>query len=278
MKFARIFQAVHFQPWLITSRGHASVRELLERRLEFTPLSDRPTQDVFGNELPVMQIQDGIAIIPINGVIGKGLGSLEKSCGAVGVEDVSADIQAAVMDKSVKAILLDISSPGGTVGGVPNLADLIAEATKYKKVIAYSDSEMASAAYWLASSANLIYADMVSDVGSIGVYIPWVDQSAAFAMEGYKVDLIKNAGGKYKGMGYPGTSLTPEQRDQMQKSVDQIFSMFQGHVLMNRPKIKEEAMQGQTFLGDEALSVGLIDGVATREEVMQMLSEYVNAS
>jgi signal peptide peptidase SppA len=280
MKFQRIYQAVHFQPWLITPRAHASIRDLLEKKMlanaliELNSSMDKPSLDLFGNELPSMSIKNGVATIPIQGVIGQKLGILEKSCGAVGVEDVSNDIQSALSDNSVKIILLDISSPGGTVSGVPELANEIENATNYKKVIAFTDSETASAAYWIASSANLFFASPSADVGSIGVYLPWIDESLAYAMMGYKVDLIKNDGGTYKGMGFPGTSLTNDQRQQLQASVNNIFDMFKAHITDNRPMVKDSAMQGQTFLANEATSVGLIDGVKTRSEVMKFVSDY----
>jgi signal peptide peptidase SppA len=281
MKFQRILEAVHFKPWLITPTAHASIKQLLDTRLNESIKQDpsrvrleRPSEDFFGNDLPVMTVENGLATIPIHGVVGNRLGTIEKSCGAVGVEDISNDLQSALVDPSVKAILLDINSPGGTVTGVPELANEIAFAATKKPIYGFTDGQMASAAYWIGSSARWLYASQSADIGSIGVYLPWIDQSAAYAMEGLKVDLIKNSGGTYKGAGFPGTSLTEDQRDQLQDSVDHIFLMFAEHVMSNR-KINEEALRGQTFMGDHAAAMNLIDGVKTRSEVLEIIRSKV---
>ncbi len=278
MKFQRIYQAVHFQPWLITPRAHNSIRELLNSKL-FEVNAERPASDIFGEDLPVMTIHNGIATIPVHGVIGQKLGLLEKSCGAVGVEDISMDLRMAVSDPSAHAILLDISSPGGVIGGVPELASEIKAAASKKPVYAFTDSEMASAAYWLAASAGEIYASPSADIGSIGVYLPWIDQSAAYEARGLKVDLIKNTGGTYKGMGFPGTSLTEAQREELQAGVDEVYAMFAGHVIEARQDrdfvLSLEALRGQTFMADRAYKNGLTDGVKTREELIQHIQEAI---
>lgn len=272
MKFQRIHQAVHFQPWLITPRAHDSVVELLNSKL-YEANTDRPLLDDMFDSAPMMTVTNGLANIPIQGVIGQKLGMLEKQCGAVGVEDISNNLRSAIADPSVRAILLNISSPGGTVGGVPELATEISAAANRKPIYAFTDSEMASAAYWIGSSADMIYATPSADIGSIGVYLPWVDKSAAFEARGMKVDLIKNTGGTYKGMGFPGTSLTKDQREELQRGVDEIFNMFSDHVVQARTgrdnTLSTEALRGQTFMAQKAFQNGLIDRVMTMDETLR---------
>ena len=273
MKLQRILQAVHAQPWLITARAHDAIKALLDTHLAATfeakaPSAARPATDFFGNALPVMTVDRGIATIPVRGVIGKGFSSFEKSCGAVGVEDIGEDVQAAVEMPSVKGIFLDVSSPGGMVTGTPEVAAIIAEARASKPVMAFTDEEMCSAAYWLASGASAIYAAPSADVGSIGVYMPWVDRTKMAENMGLKVDLIKNTEGTFKGAGYPGTALTAEQRQNLQEHVDGIFGMFKGAILASRPGVPDSAMRGQTFMGHGAVEAGLVDSVSDRAQAM----------
>jgi signal peptide peptidase SppA len=276
MKFQRIYEAVHFKPWLITPRAHASIRYLLDAKLHenMEPRIDISIEDLFDEQTPQPQFENGIAIIPVVGVIGNKLGIIEKSCGAVGVEDVASGILTAIQDPSIKAIFLDISSPGGTVGGVPELAELISQANKMKPVFAYTDGDMCSAAYWLGASGSKIFASKSAEIGSIGVYLPWVDASRAYENEGLKVDLIKNKEGKFKGAGFEGTSLTDDQRAQLQAGVQKIFEMFKADITANRT-IPPYAMQGQTFIGNDAEEAGLIDGVMSRDDALSYVLESI---
>jgi signal peptide peptidase SppA len=158
----------------------------------------------------------------------------------------------------VKAVLLDIDSPGGMVTGTPELADQIEACDK--PVFAWSDGLMASAAYWLGVSADQVYTSSTAEVGSIGVYLPWRDSSKMMEDRGIKTEVFR--AGKFKGMGYPGTSLNDEQRALLQAEVDDIYDLFASHVQRNRlGRVNKETMQGQTFRGKNAIKHSLIDGV-----------------
>ena len=122
---------------------------------------------LFG-QAPAPYVVDGVGIVPIVGVIGKGLSPLEKMMGAVDVNDVSAAIDAFASNPEVEKVALQISSPGGTVTGVEELANKVRNLEK--PTLAYTDSEMASAAYWIGSAADRVVASPSSTVGSIGVY------------------------------------------------------------------------------------------------------------
>jgi len=74
----------------------------------------------------------------------------------------------------------------------------------------------------------------------------------------------------------PGTSLTTEQRANLQEAVDQIFGMFSGFVTAHRPKVKADAMRGQTFIGESARSVGLVDSITSRSRALADLVRLCN--
>jgi len=207
---------------------------------------------------PKPYVVDGIGIVPIVGVIGKGLSPLEKMMGAVDVNDLSDQVDAMAADPAVEKIAFQVSSPGGTVTGVEELANKIRNLGK--PTMAYTDSEMASAAYWISSASDKVTASPSSSVGSIGVYMAIPDYSEAAKMAGIKMVVIKS--GKFKGAGIEGTSLDEGQLGNLQEGVDTIHAEFKEAVNMKRKMVKAEAMEGQVFSGKQAAAQGLVTGLA----------------
>ena len=179
--------------------------------------------------------------------------------GATDMEDIETALSAARDRKDVHAVFLDVDSPGGTVNGTPELAALVAAVSKAKYTYAFTDGQMCSAAYWIASQADAIYATPSARVGSIGVLLPMLDDTKAFAQAGLKVELF--AAGKYKSVGVPGVSLTDEQRVWLQADVDEIYADFKTAVLARGRKIPPEAMEGQCLSSRRAQYNSLISGV-----------------
>jgi len=216
----------------------------------------------------------GVAVIPVQGVIGHKVGAIAKMLGAVDALDVMAAIELAADDDEVDTIILDIDSPGGTVAGVPELAETVEEvqASGTKKIYAYTDSQMASAAYWLAAGANGIFASPSADVGSVGVYLPVMDTSKALAEQGVQIEVFKS--GKYKAAGFPGVPLGEEVRKHLQSEVMETYNEFSGFVRKFRPDLNYEALQGQTFTGRRAAEIGMIDGEAKNlDSLLQKLGK-----
>jgi signal peptide peptidase SppA len=208
---------------------------------------------------PKPYVQNGVGVIPVVGVIGgPRLSPLEKMMGAVDVADLGEAIDAFAANPEVEKVAFQISSPGGTVTGVEELANKIRGLGK--PTLAYTDSEMASAAYWIGSAADRVVSSPSATVGSIGVYIAIPDYSAAAEMAGIKMVVLKS--GKFKGAGIEGTSLNPDQIENLQASVDTIHGEFKDAVLMKRKMVKAEAMEGQTFSGKQAAAQGLVTGLA----------------
>jgi len=179
----------------------------------------------------------------------------------------------ATEDPEIDAIVIDVDSPGGTVTGVPEAAEAIERAATEKPVIAYTGGMMASAAYWISASADAIVAAPSADVGSIGVYTAFLDRTRQFEQEGIDVELFKH--GKFKAMGMPGVALTDEQRALIQEGVDEIAGWFKGFVQQSRPGVSTDAMEGQTFLGKNAVAVGLVDALGSLGDAIEYAKEEV---
>ena len=195
-------------------------------------------------------------VIPIVGMIGRSLSPIER-LGATDVDQVNDWIDEALAANPAR-IVFDINSDGGTTEGVEELADKI-RGLKIE-TIAYSSGSMNSAAYWIASASNRLVVAPSASVGSIGVYLAYMDQSAAAAAAGIKPVVISS--GPLKGMGIPGLSLTEEQAAYLQAEVNAIAADFKAAVRLKRSLVKDEDMQGQSMQGKVAIAKGLATGSA----------------
>jgi len=218
----------------------------------------------------LLHIEDGIGVVSIHGPILRRPGIVESILyGATDTEELIAAVEEAGRRDDVQALFLDIDSPGGAVNGTPELAAAVAEVSRRKYVYAFTAGEMLSAAYWVGSQADAIYATPSARVGSIGVVRVLVDSSERLKGEGLKVDVF--AAGKFKGAGVPGVPLTGEQRDWMQAQVEEIAGDFRTAVLARGRKIPEEALEGQSFSARMAQRLNLAGVVRNREEAMARL-------
>lgn len=262
MNLARILSVLKSEPLLCNAGYRFTLLDLFSEhasmdRKEFR--SKRDGQAKSGQELCVeqMELMGNCAVIPVGGPIGQGLGAFERGAGAVDTDDIRKEIGEAETDDDVENIILNFDTPGGMVTGTPELGQFITEVQK--PIYAFTRGQMCSAGYWLASSCDGIFATPSSDVGCIGVCCSFMDLSKMADMAGIKVKVFGS--GDYKGMGTPGTSLTAQQEMLLQARVMDLASMFYGHVESQRGQIKPGDMQGQTFKGQAALDVGLIDDV-----------------
>lgn len=257
------------QPWAIRAASMAVIMDSFAYKDELGASAGKKDDDAPYN------VDECLATISISGVIGKKLPKWMTAFGMIDVDNIAKAISAANADDSVKAIFLEIDSPGGSVTGVPEAARLIRNSAK--PVYAYSETLCASAAYWLASGATGIFASESALVGSIGVFVPIADMRRMFEMAGIEMDVIK--AGTLKAAGYPGTSLSAEQRADLQSSVDFIYAMFTSFISERESANgmpSRETMQGQDFYGEQALEACLVDGIGRRDEILTTLKKLAN--
>lgn len=214
------------------------------------------------------------AIIPLKGVIGKCLPEMETYCGSCDLEEVEEMLEDAVRDDAVKVIILSIDSPGGVSVGVPEFARRIRNCPK--RVIAFTESEACSAAYWIGSQASEFYATPSSSVGSVGCYIAFLNEEEAYRKDGYKMEVIKS--GALKGAGISGTSLTDAQQKMLHDQTVEIHTDFKDDVKAVRSFVQDADMEGQVFSGKVAASKGLVTGLVDGfDELMEKLDPEVAA-
>jgi len=218
------------------------------------------------------RVINGVAIIPVYGVIEKRASFFSDISGMCSTLAVQRDLNAALNDADVTSILLDIDSPGGSVDGVSDLADAVYEARKKKTVWAYANGLMASAAYWIGAQAEQVFAGKAATVGSIGVYTVLYDTEAMVMQQGVKVKVVK--AGEMKAIGARGTAITEAQLADVQRNVNAVYDLFVTAVAIGRNLSESQARalaDGRVHLGENARALGLVDGVASLDAVLGKL-------
>jgi signal peptide peptidase SppA len=228
--------------------------------------------DYWGDKLPKMRVENGIAIIPFCGVVTQGLPRIYRKFGYLDLGDVRRDLQAALADDAVKRVVLDMDSPGGMVSGTPETAELVARADAEKGVTTFVRGMACSAAYWVAA-AGRITAPPSADVGSIGVYTYLLEDREHWEKEGVKIRLFKS--GTHKAAGFPGNDVTQEQAEFIQADIDTIGARFRGHVNAHRPGVATDTMQGQSFQAIDAKPLGLVDELSC--DLAAILTEHIGS-
>ena len=257
MRFAHVSRKLYAEPWMILPAVHARIRAAFERHLDAGAFLSAET---FDQPPPEASIIDGVAVIPVKGVISREISNMERACGGFDLLDLHAMLATANSDPAVRAIVLDIDSPGGSVTGTEEAAQAVRASGK--PVMASVSGMAASGAYWIASQSRAVYSTESAETGSIGVYMALLDETVALERDGLRVDLIKSEGSPLKAAGIPGVPLSPEQRADMQAQVDYLYARFVSAVSSTRRRLSADATKGGTFYGSAAKSAGLVDSIA----------------
>lgn len=177
------------------------------------------------------------------------------------VEFVIEQLEQASKDRNVKAIVLNISSPGGSVTASDEIYKQVKNVKeKGKVVITYFGEVGTSGAYYLACPSNKIFANPTSILGSIGVIISSLNVEELYKKIGLKEQVIKS--GKYKDLLSSTRTMTPEEQEMMQKMIDENQKRFIDIIKENRKldlKRIDEITDGRIFTSSQAKNLGLID-------------------
>lgn len=206
--------------------------------------------------------------------------------------DIQADLKNAAEDETIKAVLLEIKTPGGTIFGSQAIYDGIK--TYQQKtghpVYALVEGMSASGGVWAMVGADKIYADYGSYVGSIGILGPnltYYNQPTAIN-EGLLgggvtttggIESVTISGGRSKDLGNPFRRPTPEELQQLQAGVDREYNNFVNHVAQARkikPEVIRDKMGAMIFDNQQAQTYGLIDGTLNRPQTLEALAKAAN--
>jgi signal peptide peptidase SppA len=221
--------------------------------------------------------EDGIAIVPVEGVLARKPDLFELFSGVEDSTHILGMVKAAANDPNVRGILLNVDSPGGFLTGSIEIADAVAATNKQKPVVAWTGGTMASMAYWIGSQAAQVVASRSAQVGSIGAFTTHIDFSKAYEAQGVKLEIIKNKEADYKAIGIMGSALSEEQRAHLQERVQASFKEFRRAVQTARPAVADDSMKGQVFYGAEAKKTGMIDRVGDMDFALSVLKSEMRS-
>lgn len=175
---------------------------------------------------------------------------------------------------SVRALLVAIDSPGGSVAGGEGLHNALARMAADKPVVAVMGGTAASAGYMVALPAQRVFARGSTVTGSIGVILQSFDASDLLAWLGVNAETV--ASGRFKDQPSPFRPLTEEGRAELARVVQDLHAQFVAMVAEGRrmdPARVRELADGRVFTGREALALGLVDALGGEAEARAWLAE-----
>jgi len=217
-----------------------------------------------------------VAVIPLDGVIGFGMsGSLGDSM----VEDFKAALEQAAADHHVKAVIVEMDSPGGEITASDVLYDALRNFPEEKPVIAYFNSIGASGAYYTACGADWIMCNDTTFTGSIGVIISTLNYRDLFGKVGLESVTFKS--GKFKDMLNGAREMTTDEKEYVQGLVMQSYDRFVGIVAASRrldeKQLRAGVADGRILSGTDALAARLVDQLGYIEDAYAKARELGHA-
>lgn len=193
-----------------------------------------------------------------------------------GAEQWARRIEQLAETKGVKAIVLDINSPGGSVGAVQEIYMRIQRVKKEKKIpfVALFGDVSASGGYYLGAACDKIVAHPGTLTGSIGVIFNVSNMEGLFAKVGYKSEPIKS--GKHKDIGSPARPMTPEEKIILQTLIDDAYGQFVQAVADGRKMTVEQVKplaDGRIYSGNQAKELGLVDVLGDSLDATKLAAE-----
>ena len=217
--------------------------------------------------------KDKIAVIYVSGIISSAEDGYSSEGGMV--TDIEDQLQQAVDDKRVKAIILRINSPGGEVVASDEIYQAVLAAREKKKVVASIDTVGASGAYYIAVGADWIVANELSITGSIGVIMESFTYGDLAQKIGIKFYTFKS--GKYKDIMNPAREPTEDEKALVQGLIMEVYEKFVGIVADERnmevDELKNGLADGRILSGKQALEAGFVDGVGYFDDAIDKAEE-----
>lgn len=215
--------------------------------------------------------EGNVAVIDVSGTIavGKSSSFFESSTSS---SDIVELIEKADNNPEIKAILIEINSGGGSAVASSEIADALKNSKKLK--VAVIREVGASGAYWVASACDIIVADEMSFVGSVGVYGSYLEYSGL--MEKYGVSYRRLVAGEYKDLGTPYKTMTSKEEAVIQKQMDLMHWYFLNKVAENRNLTEEQKAKisdASLYLGLEAKDLNLIDNFGGEKEAVGLIEQ-----
>lgn len=267
-------------PLLIARPKLEVILGVVARKLAGDTLATPPPATADAGMTGGLQVQDGIAVLPVLGTLVRRASYIGAASGLTSYHEIEAMAEQAFADPMVKAVLLEIDSSGGEAGGVFDLAQRLRalSQTSGKPLWAIADEAALSAAYAIACAADRMWLTRTAEVGSIGVVAVHVDESVADAKAGLAYTFLH--AGAHKVDGHPHAPLPVPVAADIQTDIDQLHAQFIALVAGFR-RLTPEAIrdtEARVYRGEAALQAGLADQIGTRAEAITALQHQLAMS
>lgn len=255
---------IHGKPWSIDARAFSSLVEAVERRdLEAV----RASLEYGDEEGEVFRIENGVAIIPITGVLCDENNFMVRWGYASSYQVIEQQFKDALNNSQVKAILFYANSPGGSAIGCKRVADQIAKARGKKPVKTFVQGMCGSACFYIAAATDSIVATADSLVASVGTIYPHLEYSGNLKEFGVNATVFTNADSPKKGHGNIYEPLSDDAKATLQRYVDSYGRPFIEDVALYRGITPEDVIakygQGDAIRADIAVTQGVIDAIVS---------------
>jgi signal peptide peptidase SppA len=283
----RIASLVFNQPLLVDPTAAITLASGLAERFGVEPLAEidasrfvgKPAgpRGEDGRTINMYREQDGVALISVLGELVNRGAWIGASSGLTSYEGLDAQL-AAAEDPRIRAVILDMNTPGGSASGAMETAARVRALAAKKPVYAFVNGQAASAGYAIASGATRIVTTPSGVLGSIGVVWMHLDRSAQVEKSGVKPTLL--TAGAYKADGHPLSALPDDARARIQGQIDQIYSLFVSTVAAHRPMTEDAVRKTEAgvFMGQAAVAAGVADAVGTLDDVFAMIRADLSAA
>lgn len=272
-KYRNIVRAFYSNEWAILPEKLEDIREFLAARSAGAVWTPEEIQARIGERPTPFEAPQGsqVAVLNLFGVLSQRMNALDQTSGGTSLEQFGQAFDESIQNDDVKAVILNISSPGGQVFGTEELSDRIFQARGEKPIVSVINSMATSAAFWIASQADEIIAAPSSWLGSIGVLTIHTDDTGMQEKLGIKETTI--TAGKFKAENVG--ELTEGGRAAIQEKLDSVLVKFVASVARGRDVSAETVAsrfgQGRVVHAEKAVKLGMADRIGT---LQQVLSEF----
>lgn len=204
----------------------------------------------------------GVALVEVKGII-------------IDSDDVVEQLERARKDDGVRAVVVRVDSPGGSVGASQEIFRVIKELDKIKPVVASMGDIAASGGYYVSAGARKIFANEGTVTGSIGVRMEHINASGLFDFIRLKPETLKS--GEYKDIGTSLRALKPDERKFLEAFLAELHEQFKADVAEVRNLEKsyvDGIADGRIYTGAKARELGLVDEIGGFTEAVKSAAEF----
>lgn len=263
-----------FEMWMGSEKSYKESNECLNK------VSLASSNSFDPSEYNLMSVHEGVAIVDVSGHLVTSAPAFATMFGVLGYNVLKDTLITAAQDPEVKHILLNIDSPGGSANGIDAVSELIKTiSSTHKPITSFTDSKAHSAAYWIAAATDSISATRMADIGSVGVITVLTEYTKAMEKDGVTATVLRS--GEFKALGSSMEVLTPQAKEVIQGKMDQMYKEFTAHISSSRSQLPSDTTiwsEGKTFMGKDAIKVGLIDKLTSFEDLTTSLVKKVSGS